>query len=407
MRICLICEYFHPDNTGGTPTVLSHLARYLQDHYADLKIEVITSTNLYRAEQTQLSRFENWQGVRIFRLKTPKSNRPSTALRLAAGAVFTGAVFFKLLRRPRYDLVFIVTNPPTLPLAVQLFGRLKRVPYLYLVHDLYPDVATALHLLPENGKIAGLFRRLQRSWLHGARKVVVIGRCMRDYLAKNYDLAPGKIEVITNWSDGESIRREPKNTRFRAQNDLSGFVVLYAGGFGQYQNFDCILDTAKTLQSGEISISFVFVGEGARKADILARIDSENLQNVRLFPFVPREELSDLLASADVSLVTLEPGAEGLGVPSKFYNILASGRATIALVAPDSEVARTIAEADCGVRVEQGDAAALTTTIAELAASPQEVERLGANARRVFAAKYTLPQIAEQFYRTIKDTSKT
>ncbi len=402
MKICLISEYFYPDSAGGTPTVLSHLARHLKDNFADVQLDVITSTSLYRGEANSLVRFENWRGVHISRLQTPKSNRPSTLLRLLAGAAFSGAVLLKLLRRSRPDLLFIVTNPPTLPLAALVYARLKGVPYVYLVHDLYPDVAVALGVLPREHPIARAFHRFQRGWLHGAGRVVVLGRCMRDYLTTNYDVSADKIEVITNWSDAETIRPRDKNTEFRRKNNLTGLVVLYAGGFGQYQNFDCILDAAKLL-GNELPVTWVFVGEGARKADIAARIERDKLANVRLLPFVPDTEFADLLASADVSLVTLEAGAEGLGVPSKFYNILASGRPTVALVAPSCEVARVLEEADCGVRVEQGNAQVLAQTIRDLQSSPAEVERLGVNARRVFEQKYTLPQIAAHFHRVFQE----
>ncbi|BCM88561.1 hypothetical protein IAD21_00394 [Abditibacteriota bacterium] len=404
MKICLISEYFYPDSAGGTPMVLSHLTRYLQDTAPDIQFDVITSTNLYRGEANSLVRFENWRGIRIFRLQTPKSNRPSTLLRLLAGAAFSFATLLKLLRRSRPDLLFIVTNPPTLPLAAQIYSRLKGVPYVYLVHDLYPDLAVALGVLPREHPIARAFHHAQRGWLHSARRVVVLGRCMRDYLATNYGLPADKIEVITNWSDANAIQPRDKNTEFRQNNGLSGFVVLYAGGFGQYQNFDCILDAAKLL-GPDAGVTWVFVGDGARKNDIAARIDREKLDNVRLLPFVPDAEFADLLASADASLVTLEAGAEGLGVPSKFYNILASGRPTVALVSPSCEVARVLQEADCGVRVEQGNAKALAQTICDLSNAPTEVERLGGNARRVFEQKYTLPQIAAHFHQVFQEVS--
>lgn len=404
MKICLISEYFYPDNAGGTPAVLSHLSRYLKDNVAGVQLDVITSTSLYRGEANSLPRFENWKGIRIFRLQTPKSNRPSTLLRLLAGAAFSFATLLKLLRRSRPDVLFIVTNPPTLPLAVQIYSRLKGVPYIYLIHDLYPDLAVALNVLPREHPVARAFHVAQRSWLHGAGRVVVIGRCMRDYLQSNYGVPADKIEVITNWSDGETIQPRDKDTNFRRVNGLSGFVVLYAGGFGQYQNFDCILDAAKLLND-ESAITWVFVGEGARKNSIGARIEREKLTNVRLLPFVPDAEFADLLASADVSLVTLEAGAEGLGVPSKFYNILASGRPTVALVSPTCEVARVLEEADCGARVEQGDAEALARTILAFSNSPAEAERLGHNARRVFEEKYTLPQIAAHFHQVFQEVS--
>lgn len=405
MRICLISEYFYPDNAGGTGTVLSNLARYLQDEYSNIQLDVITSRNLYRGEADSLPSQENWAGINISRIQTPKSNRPSAALRLAAGTLFTAAAFRKLALRRRYDLLFVVTSPPMLPMAARAFGRLRRTPYVYLIHDLYPNVATALGVLPADSTIGKLFGHFQHNWLHSAHKVVVLGNCMRDFLAENYSLSKERIEVITNWADHNEIVPLPKRTRFREQHGITGKVVLYAGNFGQYQNFDNILDAARLLLKTPKStlkvcedITFVFVGDGARKQHIARRIREEGISNIRLFPFVDRADLGDLLASADVSLVTLEPGVEGMGVPSKFYNILASGRPTVAIIGANSEVAHVLETADCGVRVEQGDAEQLAHTLTELLASPEALDRLGQNARAVFEKKYTLHHISRQFY---------
>jgi len=96
--------------------------------------------------------------------------------------------------------------------------------------------------------------------------------------------------------------------------------------------------------------------------------------------------------------VTLERGAEGLGVPSKFYNILASGRATVALVAPDCEVARVLAEEGCGVRVVQNDPQALASAIKELVSAPEKLATMGDNARRALLAHYTLAHVGRQFH---------
>lgn len=410
MRICLISEYFYPDNAGGTGAVLSNLARYLQDEYPDLQLDVITSRNLYRGEADSLPLHENWDGINICRLQTPKSNRPSAALRLAAGTLFTAAAFRKLALRPRYDLLFVVTSPPMLPMAVRAF-RQRRTPYVYLIHDLYPNVATALGVLSPESTIGRFFGRLQHGWLHGAHKTVVLGSCMRDYLARHYSLPGEKVEVITNWADDKEILSLPKTTRFRQQHQLTGKIVLYAGNFGKYQNFDNILDAAKLLlktpghtQDNAEKITFVFVGDGARKEYLTKRVQEENISNIRLFPFVDRADLSDLLASADVSLVTLEPGMEGLGVPSKFYNILASGRPTVAIVGAQSEVANVLAEADCGLRVEQGEPEELARTLSELLDSPEQMERLGQNARKVFEEKYTLEHVGRQYFQLFQAT---
>ena len=130
MRIAILSEYFHPDNSGGTPTDLSDLSQALKARYPELKIDVVTSRNLYRpaGETGPLLRFEHWAGLDIKRLRVPRSNRPSLMFRLFWGGVFAVAALLELSRRKRYDLVFIVTNPPALGGAAWLWRKLTGVP---------------------------------------------------------------------------------------------------------------------------------------------------------------------------------------------------------------------------------------------------------------------------------------
>jgi colanic acid biosynthesis glycosyl transferase WcaI len=376
MRICILSEYFYPDSTGGTGTVLSKLIRHLKDNYDHLEIDVIASRNLFRGEVGTLAAREKWDGVNIFRLKSPPPRKKSIKRRLAANMLFTARTFMRLMMaRRKYDVVMVVTAPPTLPLAAKMFSKLTGTPYVYLVYDLYLDMAIAMKMVSPTSPIIRTFRRVQKSWFHGAARTVVLGRCMRDHVASTYRLELDKIGVVPIPSNLDLIVPMPKeSTQFRRDNDLKGFLVLYAGNFAQYQDFDTLLDAAKMLRHRP-EITFAFVGDGAKKDYIASRVSKEKLDNVRMLPFVPEEQLCDMLASADVSLVTLERGIEGLAVPSKFYNIMASGRATVACVPKASEVAHVIAEADCGIQVEQEDAPALAAALERLADDPETFYR--------------------------------
>lgn len=404
MRICILSEYFHPDSTGGTGTVLSKLVRHLKDQDASLEIDVITSRNQFRGAAGLLKARENWDGIHITRLKAPAPRQQSIKRRLAANLVFTARALKRLmLVGRRYDLILVVTAPPTLPLAARLFSKMTGVPYLYLVYDLYLDMAVALKMVSPVGRATQTLRRVQKDWFHGAAKVVVLGRCMRDHAATTYDLPFSKLGVVPIPANLELIAPLDKNqTEFRRANKIEGFLVLYAGNFAQYQDFDTLLDAAKILQKRP-DIRFAFVGDGAKKAHIAARIAAEGLSNVQMLPFLPETQLSDMLGAADVSLVTLERGIEGLAVPSKFYNILASGRATVACVPKASEVALVIAETGCGIQVDQEDAFALAHALESLADNPQISARMGENARRVCEERYSFAHIGGQFRRIFNE----
>ncbi len=409
MRICIVNEFFYPDSTGGTGTVLSELVHSLRETYRDVEIDVVTSKNLYRDAGARLAAYEDWDGVSIHRLATPRPNGLPTPLRLGANLLFCLLALGKLAGLGRYDLLLVGTAPPMVAMSAQALGWLKGTPYVYVVYDLEPDRSVTMKMMTSGHPLVRLFRASQRRWLHSAGKVVVLGRCMREYLGRAYDLPEHKVEVIPIGSDPSEIVPASRDTRFRALHGIHGFVVLYSGNFGRYHDFDTVLDAAKALTVEDAApvkdIQFVLVGSGAQKAHIARRIAAEKIGNVRLFDFVSKEDYADLMASADVSLVTLEPGMEGLCVPSKFYSILASGRPVIAAVSPRSEVALVIDEARCGVHLLQGDSARLVDVLTHLASNPAEVGSMGRNARRVLEEKYSTQGLARQYHDTFRQVA--
>ena len=403
MRICIINEFFYPDNTGGTGTVLADLAQNLLVVDPNLEIDVLTSRTLYRSEgQTPPTR-ECWDGIDILRLNTPAPMTASTVKRLAANSVFALAVLWQLLLRKRYDALIVTTAPPPAPFAAQVIRLLKRTPYAYVTYDLEPDRAAALKVLPVTHPVARILRRLQRGWLRSSDEVVALGRCMKATLHSRYGIPLEKISVIPIGHDATRVTPvESTSTEFRKKHGLRGFVALYSGNFGRYHNFDTILDAAKRMAVTHPDMTVVLVGNGSQRPRIAARIETEAIGNVRLFPFVPREEFSDLQASADVSLVTLEPGMEGLCVPSKFYNILAAGRPTLAIVGPQAEVSLTVEEEKCGIRVDPEDVDGLVDALSAMIESPDELNRMGRNARIALENHYSNALVARQYYGVIK-----
>ncbi len=401
MRVCIVNEFFYPDETGGTGMVLSDLAAALHRDFPSVQIDVVTSINMYRDQETRLDAYEEWENTRIYRLKTPHAGFRSTPHRLMVNALFGMAALGKLLQLGRYDLVLIGTAPPTLAMAASAYKALTKTPYLYVVYDLDPDRAVQMGVLSPRSPLTHLLRRWQKGWMRNADQVIVLGRCMREYVMRRYGLPPEQVQAIPIGGDHEAIRPLGPRTRFRAAHNLSGFVVCYSGNFGRYHDFDTVLDAAKRLLETEPTAQFVLVGGGAQKAHIERRVRAENIGNVKVLSFVPKEDYNALLASADVSLVTLEPGMEGLCVPSKFYSILASGRPTLATVSAGSEVARVLAEADCGLQVAQGDTAGLVQAVSHLLHHPEEAARMGYNARVVLEEKYTNRHVAALYYQAI------
>lgn len=402
MRICILNEFFYPDLAGGTGMVLSELARQLHDDHG-VEVDVLTSRATYRGEQMDLLANESWDGIRITRLPSPSVPRQRTLVRLAANFWFTFLVLIRLLARPRYDAVLVSSAPPVLPMAAALYRMLRGVPYSYIIYDLEPDRAVAMQVAKERGLASRILRRFQRGWLHSAAQVVAIGRCMQDYLRDHYDISSNHSTVIEIGVDADRIRPLDRNNAMRERLGWGDdFVALYSGNFGRYHDFSTLLDGAERLRDSAPGFRLVLCGNGVKEEWIREEIATRRLTNVDVIPFVTDEEYPLTLSAADVSLITLEPGMEGLCVPSKFYTILASGRPSIAVMEPHVEVARTIDETGCGVVVHAHDVDAFVAAVHQVWERPERAARMGQIARSLAEERYGNRMIARKYLSTIQ-----
>jgi glycosyltransferase involved in cell wall biosynthesis len=323
-----------------------------------------------------------------------------------ADLIFTIRVFVGLLAlNPKPSVVLVVTNPFVLVSAAHVYRIMSRVPYVYVLHDLYPDILVPLRVLRQSSPALRVLRLAQKVWLHAAARVVALGRCMRDHVSQEYGIPAERVEVVTNWSDLNRIVPQPRTTHFRAMHGIRGFLALYSGNIGLFHDVETVLDAALLLGERAPGVTIGFVGRGGGKEQLRMRIHQECITNVRLFDYVPEADLPDLLASADVHLVTLASGTRGLAVPLKFYNALASGRPVVAVM-DENEITSVLDEHECGMHVRPGQGARLADAVAELAASPERVSLMGTRARHLAATDYSISFAARRYQKLLGEVAR-
>ncbi len=371
MKVCLITEFFYPDNTGSSPTLLSNLVRELCSNY-EIEFNVITSRSLYRENNVKLPKFEEWEGSRIVRVNTPPSNRMRGPARPLAGLIFAAAALRAMEReKVKFDVVLVTSNPPAAPYAADVFRRRYGIPYAYLIHDLYPDIAVGLGAIKFGSIPDRLARCYQKRWLQNASVVILTGRSVRDHVAVNYGIVTDRLTVIPLWADDEVLNANQTLRKFWYEHAKGRFVVMYFGTIGPLQSVGIVIDAAKLLQDSHPDIMFAIIGTGEKASAIEKRLREEQIRNVLFVPKVQSGNIADLLASADVSLVTVAPGMDLLCTPIKFYNILASRRPVIATVTSNSEVGRVISETGCGFIVDPRNATDMADAIVRLASDEE------------------------------------
>ena len=99
-------------------------------------------------------------------------------------------------------------------------------------------------------------------------------------------------------------------------------------------------------------------------------------------------------------MVTLERGIEGYAVPSKFYSILASGKAILAILGKKCEMAELIQKYECGFVVPQGDLHQIIKIVSQCHHDPEKTKQMGKNARLCFEKNFTR-ELATKTYQTL------
>jgi colanic acid biosynthesis glycosyl transferase WcaI len=206
-----------------------------------------------------------------------------------------------------------------------------------------------------------------------------------------------KLVIIPPWLDSEFIHPLPRQNPFSEEFDLARyFVVLYAGNLGMSQGLDKLILAAKALSS-YTDILFAFVGDGAKRESLVSQAETFLIENVRFIPFQPRERLPEVLASADIALVSLRSGLENDSLPSKTFPILASGRPIVAVVDRNSALAELIELSKAGRCVSPGDIDALVKVILFLKSAPDVRQEMGLNAREYALQNHSRFSVVHKF----------
>lgn len=380
-RIIFVNRYFYPDQSA-TSQMLSDLAFYLGRNGAE--VTVVASRQLYDDPNAALSPEEVCGNVHIRRVWTSTFGRQRLITRVIDYLSFYLGTALWLLVNLSHDCCIVAkTDPPLISVVTALIAGLRGAVHLNWLQDLFPEVATALNVRMA-GNLEFPLRRLRNWSLRASRTNVVIGEKMREKLLDE-GIFPGRIAVLHNWSDGDSIRPiPPEQNALRLEWGLRDkFVIGYSGNMGRGHDFGTLFEAARLLND-DPRIMFLLIGNGARRDEIAAQSAKCGLKNILFKPFQPRELLPQSLTAPDVHLVSLLPELEGLMVPSKFYGIAAAGRATIYIGDPDGEIGSILRDESCGLAVRSGDSHALARVLERLSRDMECVFHMGRNARSVF-----------------------
>ncbi|MDH2201457.1 glycosyltransferase family 4 protein [Ectopseudomonas oleovorans] len=402
MRILFISQLFDPEYSIKGLGLMMHWIE--QGH----EVEVITTFpnyptgRVFPGYKRKLKQVEVINGVKVIRLWSHISHSKSKLSRAATYLSYTIAALFYAFFSKKPDVVYAYHPQATTGLIGILLKKLKGVPFITDVQDLWPDalVATGLN---KAGLVVRLIDRWCRIVYMQASAIVVLSQGFRQALVAR-GVSESKIRVVYNWCPEElRISEAIENQHNKAIDEKSSARVVYAGNIGAAQSLVSLIDAVGTFSASSLVLELY--GNGVEKEELEALVKSKRYANVSFKGYVPSSDIFDVLVGADILAVHLrrDPLFE-ITIPSKTQSSMAIGKPM--LMAVGGEVNDLVIQAGAGVVAEPQSVESIQKALRLLLAKKSDWKNMGKSARDFYEQNFSSRVNYQKLDDVLRDVSR-
>ncbi|MHB0924342.1 MAG: glycosyltransferase family 4 protein [Bellilinea sp.] len=401
MHILLIHQAFSAmDEAGGTRH--HEMARFLVA--SGNRVTIIASPVNYLTGEAREARIP-WQireepqpGITIIRTYTYPALHKSFVHRVLSFLSFMVSSFITGISVSKVDLVWGTSPPIFQGFTAWLVARLKGVPFLFEVRDLWPAFAVAVGVL-KNRLLINLSERLERFLYRHADRVVVNSPGFISHVSQR---GARKVELVPNGADPDMFVSSNSTKEFLRPHNLDGkFIAMYAGAHGLSNDLGVVIDAAAQLRDRE-NIQIVFVGDGKEKPNLITRATQMQLDNVTFLPSQPKNQMAAVLSAADACIAILKPiELYRTTYPNKVFDYMAAGKPVI--LAIGGVISNLVTDEGAGIVIPPGDPPALAQAIRVIADDQEMAQKMGEAGRNAVEQRYNRKNFSQQFARLLED----
>lgn len=271
----------------------------------------------------------NIDGIDMTIIPVTYANNMSFSARMLAFARFALMASRYAMRYPT-DVIYATSTPLTIALP-GIAGKLRwRVPMVFEVRDLWPELPIAVGALKQP-VLRWLAYALEWVAYHAASHVVALSPGMAEGVIKR-GIDSARVTVIPNSSDVDKFALPPgSGAPIREKLGLTPDqpLVVYTGTFGLINNVGWLVDVAAALRQRAPDVHFLLIGSGAEwekvreKARALGVLDV----NLSLWEPVPKAHMPLVLSAATVATSLFQPlKPMWNNSANKFFDALAAGK---------------------------------------------------------------------------------
>ena len=401
MRVLILSQYYKPEPIPKPVELAQALLR------SGDQVTVITGFPdypagvLYEGYRLALVRREEIDDVTVYRTVEYPYHGTKAIGRFVNYVSFMLSAPLACLCIPKVDVMYVWHPPLTVGVAAWIIARLRRIPFVYDVQDIWPEAAVLSGIL-RPGFVVRCLSILERFVYRRATHILTVTDGARENIIDK-GIAPDRVTTLPHWfTPSEFVtdlaeQREKVRERFGWKNK---FVAVFAGNIGLVQGLDTIVRAAELLRE-DTNVRIVFVGDGAARASLVRLVEMLDLKNiVQFIDRQPIEAMPPIMAAADALLVHLKRSElSNYVIPSKTLAYLASGRPII--MAMHGAAAELVKAAGAGKVVPPEDPEALSGAIREVAAMRLEDRGAMGQRGRQYLLKHLAKDVVVPRYRSV------
>jgi len=393
MKVAVVYQYYQGHSSPGHSLVYE-LTQHLTAEGHEVTV-VSGQTGYMRRDQPvrpwyrRLIFQEKDGAVNIIRTYTYSELHRSYLGRLISFLSFSFTAPIGLLRVKKPDVV-LASSPPIFPmLPIWIVCKLRRIPMVLEVRDLWPESAIQIGIL-RNRALIRVMSWMERLLYNKANRIVTLTRGIRDDIYGR-GWSADKLAVITCGVDTHMLYPDVKaGLEIRRELSWEGRnIILYFGAMGEANNLDVIIDAAIHCQDEKTL--FVLIGDGMKRTSLERRIAELNIDNVKLLAPVSKSLARAYINAADLCLVTLQaiPLFKG-AIPTKLLDYMACGKPVLCGV--EGEAAEIVTDAQAGVLFQPNNSQQLSSTIVELMGNMPLRSNMGRNGAQYIKTNFDAAQ---------------
>ncbi len=336
---------------------------------------------------------QNIEGINVVVVGTKYSNKQSYLCRVTSFLSFCLLSIYAGLRTKGVDVIYASSTPLTVGIPAMVIKWVKHIPFVFEVRDQWPEIPIELGIIT-NGFLIKILLWLEKTIYRNCSSIIALSPGQADGI-RAVLTKEKPITVIPNSCDIDMFRPDIDGSAIRQRMGWGDkLVLLHTGAMGKVNGLDFVINAAEMLKEHS-DIMFVLIGDGNQKPSLESRVKELALTNVEILSSVPKGELPEFYAAADIGLVIIGnfPIIEHNSA-NKFFDSLSAGKPM--LLNYSGWQRKILEENAAGFGCDLCNLDQFVEKVLHLNSHRKQIEQMGQNARRVAVEKFNRDQLAKQ-----------